>query len=76
MGRRLRFLRALAGSSPAARRRPSAEVGGRGGAVSESRVMEITWFGRSCMRLKGRDAVVVSRPLFIRRRADRTGDLG
>ncbi len=30
--------------------------------VSESQPMEITWYGQSCMRLKGRDAVVVADP--------------
>jgi len=28
--------------------------------VSESTVMEITWYGRTCIRLRGRDAVVVA----------------
>lgn len=31
-------------------------------AVSESDVMELTWYGRSCIRLRGRDAVVVNDP--------------
>ena len=30
--------------------------------MSESLAMEITWYGRSCMRLRGRDAVVVADP--------------
>lgn len=32
------------------------------GAVSESAVMELTWYGRTCVRLRGRDAVVVADP--------------
>ena len=31
-------------------------------AVSESAVMEITWYGRTCIRLRGKDAVVVNDP--------------
>jgi len=30
--------------------------------VSESPAMEITWYGRTCIRLRGRDAVVVADP--------------
>ena len=30
--------------------------------VAESRAMELTWYGRTCVRLKGRDAVVVTDP--------------
>jgi len=30
--------------------------------MSESRPMELTWYGRTCIRLKGRDAVVVADP--------------
>jgi L-ascorbate metabolism protein UlaG (beta-lactamase superfamily) len=30
--------------------------------MAESSAMELTWFGRTCVRLKGRDAVVVSDP--------------
>ena len=30
--------------------------------MSESRTMEITWYGRSCVRLRGKDAVVVADP--------------
>ncbi len=30
--------------------------------MSESRLMELTWYGRTCIRLKGRDAVVVMDP--------------
>ena len=31
-------------------------------AMSESRPMEVTWYGRTCVRLRGRDAVVVADP--------------
>jgi L-ascorbate metabolism protein UlaG (beta-lactamase superfamily) len=31
-------------------------------AVSESAAMEVTWYGRTCIRLRGRDAVVVADP--------------
>jgi L-ascorbate metabolism protein UlaG (beta-lactamase superfamily) len=31
-------------------------------AVSESALMEITWYGRTCIRLRGKDAVVVNDP--------------
>jgi L-ascorbate metabolism protein UlaG (beta-lactamase superfamily) len=31
-------------------------------AVSESAAMEISWYGRTCIRLRGRDAVVVADP--------------
>jgi L-ascorbate metabolism protein UlaG (beta-lactamase superfamily) len=40
-------------------------IAGYGGvkpAVSESRLMELTWYGRTCVRLRGKDAVVVSDP--------------
>jgi len=30
--------------------------------VSESRTMELSWYGRTCIRLRGRDAVVVNDP--------------
>ena len=30
--------------------------------VSESRLMELSWYGRTCIRLRGRDAVVVNDP--------------
>ena len=30
--------------------------------VSESRAMELSWYGRTCIRLRGRDAVVVNDP--------------
>ena len=30
--------------------------------MAESRAMELTWYGRTCVRLKGRDAVVVNDP--------------
>jgi L-ascorbate metabolism protein UlaG (beta-lactamase superfamily) len=30
--------------------------------VSESQAMELTWYGRTCVRLKGKDAVVVADP--------------
>ena len=32
------------------------------GAVSESGAMELTWYGRTCVRLRGKDAVVVADP--------------
>jgi L-ascorbate metabolism protein UlaG (beta-lactamase superfamily) len=31
-------------------------------AVPESSIMELSWFGRTCVRLRGRDAVVVADP--------------
>lgn len=31
-------------------------------AVRESRPMEVTWYGRTCIRLRGKDAVVVTDP--------------
>lgn len=31
-------------------------------AVSESGVMELTWYGRTCIRLRGKDAVVINDP--------------
>ena len=36
--------------------------------------MELTWYGRTCVRLRGRDAVVVDRPVPVDRRADRPRD--
>ena len=30
--------------------------------MSESRLMEMTWYGRTCVRLRGKDAVVVADP--------------
>jgi len=30
--------------------------------MSESTSMEMTWYGRTCVRLRGRDAVVVADP--------------
>jgi L-ascorbate metabolism protein UlaG (beta-lactamase superfamily) len=32
------------------------------GAVAESIAMELTWYGRTCVRIRGRDAVVVADP--------------
>ena len=35
--------------------------------------MELTWYGRTCVRLRGKDAVVARRPVPLDRRADRPG---
>src|SRR5256885_691913 len=45
--------------------RPRLDAGRRAtvqAAVSESALMEITWYGRTCVRIRGRDAVVVADP--------------
>ena len=36
--------------------------------------MELTWYGRTCVRLRGKDAVLVADPYQTRRRADRPRD--
>ena len=36
--------------------------------------MELTWYGRTCVRLRGKDAVVVADPYPVGRRADRPRD--
>ena len=56
MGRRLRSFR-FPGARDGRRR------GDRGaGALCKNRGMELTWYGRTCIRLRGKDAVVVNDP--------------
>ena len=42
--------------------RPGRASVGVQGAVSESDHMELTWYGRTCIRMRGKDAVVVTDP--------------
>ena len=52
-------------TSAAARAAPILETVGEAAvlsAVSESTVMELTWYGRTCVRIRGKDAVVVADP--------------
>ena len=42
--------------------RAGGEVSGRQGRCVRIAAMEVTWYGRSCIRLRGRDAVVVNDP--------------
>jgi L-ascorbate metabolism protein UlaG (beta-lactamase superfamily) len=41
---------------------PGGEMTRGAGGMCKNRVMELTWYGRTCIRLRGRDAVVVADP--------------
>ena len=57
MGRRFRSFRFPGASDEAV----AAVIRG-GGALCKNRGMELTWYGRTCIRLRGKDAVVVNDP--------------
>ena len=67
MGRRLRSFLFRGAPSPRGSAAAAEPVAGRPapmspGAATRGRIpdMELTWYGRTCVRLKGRDAVVVA----------------